>query len=58
MESFECKDLSAVMTELDQKNAKLNEVLEELARLRSLVGEKVIIFFCIFKLIKDDIATT
>ena len=45
MESFECKDLSAVMTELDQKNAKLNEVLEELARLRSIVGEKVVIFF-------------
>ena len=41
-ESFECRDLTAVKTELDQKNAMIKDLVEELARLKSLSGIEVI----------------
>ena len=38
MGSFECKDLTAVMTELDQNKAMVKDLQEELARVRKLAG--------------------
>ena len=38
MESFECRDLTAVMTELDEKREMIKDLLEELATLKSLAG--------------------
>ena len=44
MGSFECKDLSAVMTELDEKREKIRDLLKELARLKNLAETKVCFF--------------
>ena len=41
MEGFECKDLTAVKTELDKKNEMVNNLLEEVERLKKLAGIKV-----------------
>ena len=38
---FECKDLTAVMTELDEKNKLINDLSEELSRVKDLAGIKV-----------------
>ena len=41
MESFQCKDMQAVMTELDEKNATIEALNQKLARFESLFGKKV-----------------
>ena len=42
MQSFECKEMKAVMADLDEKNAMIKDLMDELARVKTLAGIKVI----------------
>ena len=42
MESFECKDIKAVVADLDKKDAKIKVLTDELERVYLLAGIKVV----------------